>query len=142
MLRREIGTDSFWAGIREYYRRYRDSNASTDDLRKVMEAVSKRDLERFFTQWLHRGGNPKVEAKWTYDPSRKRLELTLRQTQPGEPYSLNVDVDVVTPAGTRRETVRLDGRAATVTLKVDAEPSALRIDPDTWLLADIHTTRR
>jgi hypothetical protein len=63
--------------------------------------------------------------------------LTLRQTQPGLPYSLSVDVDVVTPAETRRETVRLDGPSATLTLKLDAAPSAVKIDPDTWLLADI-----
>ena len=34
MLRGQIGTANFWAGIREYYRRYRDSNASTDDFEK------------------------------------------------------------------------------------------------------------
>jgi aminopeptidase N len=142
MLRREIGVENFWAGIREYYRRYRDSNASTDDLRKIMEAASKQDLGPFFTQWLRRGGNPKIDAAWTHHPSRGTVDLTLRQTQPGEPYALNIDVDVVTPAGTRRETVSLKGRAVTVSLKVDAEPSAVAIDPETWLLADIHTTRR
>ena len=34
MLRGQIGTDKFWAGIREYYRRYRDSNASTADFQR------------------------------------------------------------------------------------------------------------
>ena len=29
MLRGQIGTEKFWAGIREYYHRYRDSNASS-----------------------------------------------------------------------------------------------------------------
>ena len=28
VLRGQIGTEKFWAGIREYYRRFRDSNAS------------------------------------------------------------------------------------------------------------------
>jgi aminopeptidase N len=140
MLRREIGADAFWAGIREYYRRYRDGNASTNDLRAVMEQVSKRNLGQFFTQWLHRFGNPRIEAAWSHHASRGTVDLTLRQTQPGETYSLSVDVDVVTPAGTRRETVRLADRTATVSLKVDAEPSAIRIDPDTWLLAEMVIT--
>ena len=39
MLRAEIGTEVFWKGIREYYRRYQDRNASTADLRAVMEQV-------------------------------------------------------------------------------------------------------
>jgi aminopeptidase N len=142
MLRREVGAENFWAGIQEYYRRYRDRNASTDDLRQVMESVSTRDLGPFFAQWLHRGGNPTVDAHWTYDPSRKTLDLTLRQTQPGEPYALAVDVAIVTPAGTRLETVRLDGATTTASWPVDAAPTAVTIDPDTWLLADIQTTRR
>jgi aminopeptidase N len=107
-----------------------------------METVSKRDLGPFFTQWLHRGGNPKIDATWTYHPSRGTVDLTLRQTQPGESYALTVDVDVVTPAGTRRETVSLNARALTVSLKVDAEPSTVVIDPETWLLADVRITRR
>jgi aminopeptidase N len=137
MLRREIGADAFWSGIREYYRRYRDGNASTDDLRLVMEQVSQRDLKPFFTQWLHRGDNPQVEATWIYDAPGKALDLTLRQTQPGDPYALTVDVDIVTAAETRRETIALSRRETTVTLQVAAVPSAIRIDPDTWLLADI-----
>jgi aminopeptidase N len=138
MLRREVGTDHFWSGIREYYRRYRDRNASTDDLRQVMEQVSGRDLRPFFAQWLTRGGNPHVESSWTYTAADQRLELTLRQTQPGDPYVLTVDVDVITAAGAQRETVRLDGPSVTTTLQVEAKPSAVTIDPDIWLLADIH----
>jgi aminopeptidase N len=138
MLRREISADHFWTAIREYYRRYRDRNASTDDLRQVMERVSGRDLKTFFVQWLNRGGNPRVEAAWTYNASEKTLALTLEQTHAGEPYVLTVDVDVTTPAGTRRETLRLEGASTTTTMHVDAEPSAVRIDPDVWLLADIH----
>jgi aminopeptidase N len=138
MLRREIGTEQFWAGIREYYRRYRDRHASTADLRQVMEQVSGRNLETFFAQWLTRGGHPRVETSWTYAAAERRLDLTLRQTQPGDPYVLAVEVDIMTPAGAQRETVRLDGASATATLKVEATPSAVTIDPDTWLLADIH----
>ena len=37
MLRGQIGTEKFRAGIREYYRRFRDGNASTADLENVME---------------------------------------------------------------------------------------------------------
>ena len=52
MLRGRLGTETFWAGIREYYRRHRDGNVSTDDFRRVMEEVSGQDLAGFFQQWL------------------------------------------------------------------------------------------
>ena len=52
MLRQEVGTENFWTAIREYYRRYRNGNASTADLRAVFEQVSGKPLDWFFTQWL------------------------------------------------------------------------------------------
>ena len=140
MLRREIGDEPFWRGIRAYYQRHRDRNASTEELRQVMEQVSGRDLRAFFTQWLTRGGNPKIEMAWRYDPARKVVDVTLRQLQIGEPYILTVDVDVVTPKGRRMQHVRLDHQSATVTVPTDVEPTGVIVDPQTWLLAEIKTS--
>jgi aminopeptidase N len=137
MLRREIGTDVFWTGIREYYRRYRDRNAATDDLRQVMEQASGQDLQWFFAQWLTRGGNPKVETAWHYDAARKSVEVTMRQTQGGAPYRLLVDVEVATASGKRTETVRLDGASASVSIALPTAPVSVVIDPATWVLGDL-----
>jgi aminopeptidase N len=139
MLRREVGTDTFWTGIREYYRRYRDRNASTDDFRQVMEQVSGKRLEAFFDQWLTRGGNPKIETTWRYDG--KGIELTLRQAQSGEPYALTVDVEIVTAAARQTHRVRLDQAASTIHLPCEGEPIEMNLDPDTWLLGDLSVQR-
>ena len=40
MLRYHVGDNAFFAGMRTYYERYRNSNASTADLRRVMEEAS------------------------------------------------------------------------------------------------------
>ena len=66
MLRSVVGREMFRDGMREYYRRYRDSNASTADLQRVMEDVSGQKLEWFFAQWLRRSGSP---------DNRRRMEL-------------------------------------------------------------------
>ena len=58
MLRGELGDDKFWAGIREYYRRYRDANATTAEFEQVMEETSGEDLHWFFQQWLYRPDRP------------------------------------------------------------------------------------
>ena len=142
MLRREIGDEHFWSGIREYYRRYRDRNATSDDLRQVLEQVSAKDLKWFFAQWLTRGGNPTIETAWKYEPARQAIDLTIRQTHSGDPYTLSIDVRIVTASGTRVETVRVDSAAATTSVPVDAEPTAVVVDPHTSLLADIRPVKR
>ena len=92
VLRGQIGTDKFRAGIREYYRRYRDGNASTGEFRQVMEEVSVSDLEWFFQQWVYRSGSPVVEGGWTYDATAKKITVELTQTQPGEAYRLPLEI--------------------------------------------------
>ena len=56
MLRGVIGTEAFWDGIRSYYREHRNGNATTDDLRRAMEAASGQELGWLFQQWLYRPG--------------------------------------------------------------------------------------
>lgn len=138
MLRVEIGTEAFWQGIRDYYRRYRDRNASTGDLRAVMEQVSGKPLGWFFSQWLTRAGVPRVEGTWRYDASRKMVEVTVSQTQPADPYRLTVEVGVADTAGAlpRVAQVELTGRQATVSLPADAAPAAVMLDPGAWLLME------
>lgn len=137
MLRGELGTDTFWRGIREYYRRYRDGNASTDDFREVMEHESGRDLETFFAQWLNRSGNPRLEAAWRYDAARQAVIIDLRQTHAGDAYVMSLDVGL--EAGGERRTHRLtiDRAAMSVELPAAHVPSRVVLDPETWLLAEL-----
>ena len=138
MLRSLIGTEAFWTGIRDYYRRYQNLNASTDDLRRVMESVSGKDLSWFFTQWLTRSGVPRLSGTWSYDPQSRQVRVELTQAQAAPPYRLPLDVGISTP-GTptmRVEKVELTGASGSFTFAVDGEPAAVVLDPNTWLLME------
>lgn len=144
MLRRLVGTDAFWAGIREYYRRYRGGNASTDDFRRVMEDAGGQDLAWFFEQWLYRGGVPKVEGRWEYDAARRTVEIDLRQTQSGEPFRLPLDVglEMADTRASRIEQIDFRDRAQRFTIAVEAEPDSVTLDPNTWVLMDASFEKR
>jgi aminopeptidase N len=138
MLRYSIGTDRFWEGIREYYRRYQNRNASTDDLREVMERVSGANLQWFFSQWLTRSGVPAIAGTWSYDAAAKQIVVELKQTQAGEPYRLPLEIGMTTSAqaASRVERVELTGRDGRFTFAADAEPAAVTLDPNTWVLME------
>ncbi|KAA0682338.1 M1 family metallopeptidase [Roseomonas genomospecies 6] len=130
MLRAEIGSDAFDAGIRRFWEDKRFADAGWDDLRRSFEAASGRDLGSFFEQWLTRVGAPALELAGAKAGS-DGVTLTLRQTEPA--YGLTVPVEVRTAAGAERHSVRLDGREATVTVPTAARPLALSVDPDVEL---------
>jgi aminopeptidase N len=135
LLRGEIGTDTFWAGIRAYYRRYRDGNASTDDFRRVMEEVSARDLGWFFAQWLYRAGSPAVEGGWKYDVATKKIEVELTQTQAGDAFRLPLEVGVKDPQ-LRIAKIEMTGKRQTFKIAAGQEPASVELDPNTWMLMD------
>jgi len=138
MLRQEVGTEHFWTAIREYYRRYRNTNASTSDLCAVFEQVSGKPLDWFFTQWLNVPGVPKIEGSWRYDAARRQLEVTLSQAQAAQPYRLSMDVGIVRNAGELPtvKTVPLAARQGTFTFPLEAAPASVVLDPNTALLMD------
>ena len=134
MLRHEVGDDVFWDGIRDYYHQYRDGNADTEDFREVMEEVSGKDLAWFFRQWIHRPGQPHFEGSWRYADGA--LTITLRQTQPGPPFRVPLEVGLFTGDALlpRIEALDVDEAEETFTLPLDAPPSRVVLDPNTWVL--------
>jgi aminopeptidase N len=143
MLRGIVGTDKFRAGLREYYRRYRNANASTDDLRQVIEQTSGLELRWFFDQWLKRPGMPKLTGTWRYDASAKQVDLDLRQTQTGTPYRLPMDVGISASDGQQRlHRIELTAAEGRFTIPADVEPANVLLDPNTWVLTESATVTR
>ncbi len=62
-LRRWIGEDPFFLGLKEIIRRYGGRRADWEDLQKVFEEVSHQPLDWFFRQWLDlKVGNARKSA--------------------------------------------------------------------------------
>jgi aminopeptidase N len=59
-LRKKIGDDIFFKGIRNYFATYKYKNANTDDFRNVMEQVYGKDLKEIFTKWLYEPNLPEM----------------------------------------------------------------------------------
>jgi aminopeptidase N len=138
MLRKQIGTETFWQGIRDYYRRYRDSNASTADFRKVMEENSGADLGWFFQQWLYRAGSPVVEGGWRYDAAAKKILVELSQMQPDKAYRLPVEIGV----DERIERLEFTQKQQRFEISVEKKPASVTLDPHTWVLMESRFAQR
>jgi aminopeptidase N len=136
MLRQQMGDDRFWAGIRDYYARYRNGSASTSDFRLAMERAAGVDLSAFFQQWLYRGGVPRLQGTWTWDRTTKQVIIELQQTQAGAPFRVPLEIGVIEAAGAtaRVSTVMLDGQHGRFTLAAAQEPTAVDLDPNVRLL--------
>jgi hypothetical protein len=88
MLRRLIGDEAFFRGVRQYYAHNRYKKAGTEDLQRAMEAEHGHSLERFFERWIYHSGLPRVR----YSAAVEGQEVVVRFEQSGEVYDLPVMV--------------------------------------------------
>lgn len=135
MLRSMIGTETFWAGIRDYYQRYRNGSATTEDFRRVMQEHSGLELSWFFQQWLARAGSPVIDGNWRYDAAAKRVVIELAQTQPGDAYRLPLEIGFTMDGAPKIERVEFNQKQQRFEMTVDKEPLTVMLDPNTRLLA-------
>jgi aminopeptidase N len=142
MLRSLMGTEKFWTGIRDYYRRYRDGSASTEDFRRVMEENSGLQLSWFFRQWLGRAGSPVIEGGWRYDAATKRVVVELTQTQAGDAYVLPLEIGITNDGAPKIERIELTEKQQEFQIAVDKEPAAVTLDPNTWVLMESRFAKR
>jgi aminopeptidase N len=133
MLRRLLGDAVFFAGVRDYYRDYRNRNALTEDFQHVLERRAGRRLDWFFNQWFYGAGHPVYDAAWHWEEGVRQLRLRIVQTQPAL-FQMPVDVEFTRDGAARRETVEVKERQQTFTFTLDRKPQRVAIDPDEWLL--------
>jgi len=137
MLRGYIGDSAFFRGIREYYRRYRDSTALSDDFRSVMEEAAGRDLEWFFRQWLRQPGYPQLNVAWRpQGVGRVRLDVT--QVQPavwGRFRLPRLTVEFRAADGrVARRVYSVEGNVSVLFADLPFAPQQVTVDPDGALL--------
>jgi hypothetical protein len=90
MLRRLIGDEPFFAGIRAFYAEWRFKKAGTDDFRVAMEKVSGRDLKRFFEAWVFGTQIPRVRFGYKIDGRSAKVEFEQRGNVVDVPITVTV----------------------------------------------------
>jgi len=138
MLRNYLGEDNFREGIRTYYKKYYNSNTTTEEFKKEMEVVSGMDLDLFFDQWLYNGGNIVLDGDWRYDERKKRVEVNLNQIQDdGYIFKMPLELGIYYEDKNlfKIETLKLEKEKGRFYIATGSKPKNIKIDPFTKLLA-------
>lgn len=133
-LRRELGDETFWAGVRDYLARHAGGVVETDDFRRALEAHSGRSLGRLFDQWFHSPGYPNIKVSFRYDAKHSEGSFEIEQTQVDEKegkeaFLLSTEVGWVIDGKLRTWPVKLEKSKQTVVVPMSAKPEQVRFDP-------------
>jgi ferredoxin len=138
MLRRLIGDEAFFRGLKNFYAENRFKKAGTDDLRQAMERASGRDLNRFFDRWIYDNGIPRLR----YSTAVEGSELIVRFEQSGDIYDVPVTVAVTYTDGKTAEFIVVSNDATNVqSLPLAGTVRSVEANPDGAAVAIIEKNR-
>ena len=147
MLRRKLGDELFWRGMRLYVRRHEKGCVETVDLIRAFEDASGKNLTGFFDQWLMCPGHPEIEGSIAWEDVEKRIKVSLKQTQKtdgGVPavFTIPVRVECRMPNGPAiGESFEMDRQEQTFYMSAPEEPGSVVIDPEMAVLATWKVSR-
>jgi len=132
MLRRLVGDEAFFNGLRRFYYDKKFDKAGTDDLQKAFEAETGRSFERFFDRWIYGATLPRLR----YASSVGEREVTVRFEQLGDvlfdvpvtvtiTYSDGRVTDVVVPVTEKEVVQKIPVNAPVRSVQVNKDAAAL-----------------
>ncbi|MCF8306172.1 MAG: M1 family metallopeptidase [Ignavibacteriales bacterium] len=139
MLRREMGDEKFFSLLREYYKKYSYSNATTENFKELASNISGKNLDSFFDQWVI-SGKGKIELKYSFNRSSgNELYIQLDQCQKGYPvYNFLLDLSLTSTNGIVTDTtLRISNKSFRFFIPGGEKPEKIDFDKENWLLASV-----
>jgi len=142
MLRRLIGDEAFFDGLRHYYSEMRFRSAGTDDLIRAFETQAARSLEDFFDVWIHGSELPQLNFKYrterSGDESQGQTEVILAFEQTGSVFEVPVTVTLRYRSGAKETTiVHVKDRLTEVRVPLRGQLRDVDISEDDVILGEI-----
>ena len=133
-LRCELGDEDFWAGVQDYVAENIGGVVETDDFRRALEVRSGRSLGKFFDQWFHSPGYPKLKVSFSHDKKAGEGKWVIEQKQidrkAGVPaFDLQTEVGWTIDGESHAAPATISGRKTTVIVPMSKAPDMVRFDP-------------
>ncbi|MEP7049888.1 MAG: M1 family aminopeptidase [Pseudomonadota bacterium] len=139
MLRRELGDETFWAGVKQYLTSHAYGVVETNDLQRALEAVSGRSLERFFDSWVYRPGHPELKVKVSWEDGL--LSVAVKQTQKlGDiaQFHFELEVEIGMRGGkVARHKKLITSATDAFMIRLDERPLFVAFDPDLRVVSEL-----
>lgn len=135
MLRRQLGDRTFIAGVRQFYTAYKFKTASFDDLRKIFEEVSGKNLKNMFFQWIEKAGAPelKISDIDTYQEGEDFiLNIIIEQIQSGDAYAIDLPLAITMENDefVYQTVAHIDKKRSKISLRLQSKPLRVDVDPE------------
>ncbi|HWR24969.1 MAG TPA: M1 family metallopeptidase, partial [Methanosarcina sp.] len=132
MVETLIGKDTFVKGLDRYFKKFRHSNATTQDWMEAMEEESGQPLKDMSETWLKQTKFPVVEVSAEYDQAARKFTFFLKQKVPagGKPWEFPFRAALVDANGSDLAEIleRISSESAEITVENVDMPAFLSLN--------------
>lgn len=134
MLEDMLGSETFRRVMLRYIERFALGSVESNDLKRVIEEETGKNLQWFFQQWLYKAGYPELRIETHWEEARGAVLLSVRQVQRIDSlcgrFRFPLTVALHDGNGAVRE-LRVDvlGPDSTFVLPAPRRPGMIEVDP-------------
>ncbi len=130
MLRKTLGDEAFFGGLKNLLKQKSFQRVSWDDFENTFQQQTRKPLGPFFRQWLERKGLPELQiSHLSVRAAGTAFVLSFDLAQKGDIYQLDVPAKVVYKSGGEKNVqLSLGERSKRVDLELEQEPAKVIID--------------
>lgn len=130
LLKDFLGEEVFFAGLREFFEKYKYSAASTRDFQIIMEHVSGKDLKIFFKHWFSSYLLPELKVAHSVKSKKDGLILEVRVTQLREQFVFPLWIEWMEKGERVRKVLIVDDKTKVFEFELGEKPKKIRVNPD------------
>lgn len=141
MLRRQIGEEAFWGGLRHIAETRMFEQIGWDEFAATFSRLSGQDLTPFFNQWVQRPGAPRLRfADVKAERSGNEWRVAGRIVQQGRPFTLEMPLVLKTEGDTIHTQLAVRQQDSPFELRSPSPPRRLLADPDAHVFRRLEPT--
>jgi hypothetical protein len=126
MLRRLIGDDAFFRGLRRFYATWRFKKAGTEDVKAAFELEAHRDLDVYFDRWIYGSSLPRMKFSYTAEADA----VVVRFEQIGERFEVPVTVTLKYATSSKEVTVPVIEQVTTLRIPTAGPVRGVGVNED------------
>jgi aminopeptidase N len=134
MLRKYIGDEAFFLGLKNYLKQNQFKAAEFHQLRLAFEDVSGEDLNWFFNQWYQGKGHPILDVSYATDANAVSITVNQKQKKDFGLFKLPVDVTVYDDRGATTTRQWFNDESTTVKIPTQGTVKNVIFDAEAALL--------
>ncbi len=134
MIRNEIGDDVFFKKLKDFYSKYKYSNASTSDFIDMFSKDYGKDIKLLLEPWIYSNFLPKYEVKWKFE--KGKVSGNIIQTQEGSLFLNNVYLLLDYPNTPVTKKVSISSKNQSFEFESSTFPLNIVVDPHNYILKD------